>query len=174
VNVLLLTHIRNAFQIHRVDRIITQRRKGDTEPKRELIETLVGLEGAPWAEWAGLDDTAVPHRLTPGDIGRLLSPFRIKSKTIWPTPRKPGDKSDSGYFASQFERVWAFCPETDTPPQERKINHLHKFQAATPPATLRATTQLPREELHRDFLAAWAETIEAETIDRKSALCGHP
>jgi hypothetical protein len=63
VNVLLLTHIRNAFQIHGVDRIITQRRKGDTEPKPELIETLVGLEGAPWADWAGVDDTAVPHDL---------------------------------------------------------------------------------------------------------------
>jgi hypothetical protein len=61
--------------------------------------------------------------------------------------------------------MWAaFCPETDTPP---KIKHLFKFQAATLLATV------PGQELHRDFLAVWAETIEAETIDRISTLCGH-
>jgi hypothetical protein len=35
----------------------------------------------------GLDGTAAPHMLTQGDIGRLLRPFAIRSKTLWPPGR---------------------------------------------------------------------------------------
>jgi hypothetical protein len=44
----------------------------------------------------GLHGTAAPHMLTQGDIGRLLRPFAIRSKTLWPG-RRPGTKSESGY-----------------------------------------------------------------------------
>jgi hypothetical protein len=74
-NVTLLVNIRTVFDVHGADRLGT---------KRELIPALTGLEDSLWSEWAGLDDIGTPHMLTQGDIGRLLRPFRIRSKTIWP------------------------------------------------------------------------------------------
>jgi hypothetical protein len=77
-NITLLTDIRTVFDMYGVDRLRT---------KLDLIPALAGLEDSLWGEWTGLDDTAAPHRLTQGDIGRLLRPFRIRSKTIWPPQR---------------------------------------------------------------------------------------
>jgi hypothetical protein len=95
--------------------------------KRELIPALAGLEDSLWSEWAGLDDTATPHMLTQGDIGRLLRPFRIRSKTIWPPRRNAVTKSESGYYHSQFEVASAsYCQPTSTPSHMSKIIHLSR------------------------------------------------
>jgi hypothetical protein len=115
-NVTLLTDIRTVFEMYGTDRLCT---------KRELIPALAGLEDSLWDEWAGLDDTAAPHRLTEGDIGRLLRDFKIRSKTIWPPLRNSGTKSESGYYRSQFEGAWAsFCQPTSTPSHTSKIRYL--------------------------------------------------
>jgi len=79
--VTLLTNIRTVFDRYGTDRLCT---------KRELIPGLAGLEDSLWAEWAGLDDMAAPHMLTQGDLGRLLRPFGIRSKTLWP-PRRDAE-----------------------------------------------------------------------------------
>jgi len=60
--------------------------------------------------WTGLDGTAGPDMLTQGDIDRLLRPFAIRSKTLWPPGRRPGRKSESGYSRQQSEAAWAsYC-----------------------------------------------------------------
>ena len=92
-----------------------------------LIPALAGLEDSPWGEWTGLDGTAGPHMLTQGDIGRLLRPFAIRSKTLWPPGRCPGTKSESGYSRQQFEAAWAsYCQPSATPPQASKARYLSR------------------------------------------------
>ena len=39
---------------------------------------------AAWAEWRGVNDDRSPHKLTQSELARLLQPFGIRSKTIWP------------------------------------------------------------------------------------------
>jgi hypothetical protein len=115
-NVTLLIDIRTVFDMYGADRLGT---------KRELIPALVGLEESLWSEWTGLDDTAAPHMLTQGDIGRLLRPFRIRSKTIWPPRRDAGTKSETGYYRSQFEAAWAsYCePSATASCRDREAPH---------------------------------------------------
>ena len=95
--------------------------------KAQLIPALAGLEDSPWGEWTGLDGTAGPHMLTQVDIGRLLRPFAIRSKTLWPPGRRPGTKSESGYSRQQFEAAWAsYCEPSATPPQASKFRYLSR------------------------------------------------
>ena len=79
-----------AFNRHGKDRLRT---------KVELIPALAGLETSPWGEWTGLDGTAGTHMLTQGDIGRLLRPLAIRSKTLWP-PGEPGNEIRERIFPS--------------------------------------------------------------------------
>jgi hypothetical protein len=114
-HITLLTDIRTAFNRYDKDRLRT---------KAELIPALAGLEDSPWGEWTGLDG---PHMLTQGDIGRLLRPFAIRSKTLWPPGRRPGMKSESGYSRQQFEAAWvSYCEPSATPPQASKIRYLSR------------------------------------------------
>jgi hypothetical protein len=117
-NITLLIDIRTVFDLYRADRLST---------KRELIPALVELEDSLWSEWTGLDGTAMPHTLTEGDIGRLLRPFAIRSKTLWPPGRRLGTKSESGYSRQQFEAAWAsYCEPSATPPHTSKVRYLSR------------------------------------------------
>jgi hypothetical protein len=113
--VTLLTDIRTVFQALGVDRIASL----------ALVEALIGLDDGLWNEWRGPNDDRPPRKLTQGELSRLLRPFGIRSKTIWPARRRPGDKSSRGYLSSQFEKAWrAYCPLPDTPTQPSKIIRL--------------------------------------------------
>jgi hypothetical protein len=94
-HVTLLTDIRTVFDRFKRDRLRT---------KAELIPALAGLEDSLWGEWTGVDGTAAPHVLSQGDIGRLLRPFGIRSKTVWPPGRRQHTKSDAGSYRWQFEQ----------------------------------------------------------------------
>jgi hypothetical protein len=88
---------------------------------------LAGLEDSLWGEWTGLDGTATPHMLSQGDIGRLLRPFGIRSKTVWPPGRRQDTKSDAGYYRWQFEAAWAsYCEPSATPPQASEVRYLSR------------------------------------------------
>ena len=65
------------------------------------------------------------HFVTLLPLARLLNPFKIKSRTIWPLNRIAGGKSAKGYYRSQFEAVWqAYCPEDGTASQPNNIRAL--------------------------------------------------
>jgi hypothetical protein len=120
LGVVLLAHLRRIF-----DLLPPSRWGPDRAPGAYLVEALVGLEDAPWAEWRGITDDRPPRRFTKNDLAQLLRPFGMHSKTIWPMQRRPGDKSARGYERNQFEPVWAAdCPNADTATQPSKIIHL--------------------------------------------------
>ena len=98
--VMPLADIRTVFSVRRVDRIASL----------ALVEALRGLDDGRWNDWRGPNDDRSPRKLNPGDLSRLLRPFGIRPKTIWPARRQPGDRSAKGYLRLDFETVWArYC-----------------------------------------------------------------
>jgi hypothetical protein len=68
------------------------------------------------------------RKLTQGELARLLRPFQIRPKTIWPAQRRFGDRSKRGYWRSQIEAAWrAYCPAADTPAEASKIIQLSRL-----------------------------------------------
>ena len=56
-------------------------------------------------------------------MARMLSPFGIRPKTIWPPRRGTRDRSAKGYLRKQFEAAWAsYCD--GTPVQHRNVRYL--------------------------------------------------
>jgi hypothetical protein len=94
--VLLLIDIRRVFTARGIDRFSSS----------TLVEALLELDEGIWSEWCGPNDNHLPRKLTQGELAKMLRPFQIRPKTIWPAQRRPGDKSKRGYLRSQFEPVW--------------------------------------------------------------------
>jgi hypothetical protein len=106
--VTLLRHARQIFEGHCVDRIASA----------ALVEALLDLEDAPWAEWRGVKDDQPPRKLTQATLASLLKAFHIRPRSIWPTGRTADSKSRKGYYRTDFEAAWrAYCPRDGTPAQ---------------------------------------------------------
>jgi hypothetical protein len=113
-SVALLADIRTVFLARGMDRITSS----------ALVEALLELEDGIWNEWGGPQDDCPPHKLTQGELARMLKRFHIRPSTVWPLHRRPADKSRRGYMRHQFEAAWrAYCP-ADTPTHSGKIRCL--------------------------------------------------
>jgi len=120
--VVLLTDIRSIFERLQTERV----------PSATLIEALLTLDDGMWADWRGPNDDRPARKLNQPELARLLRPFSIRPKTIWPAQRKPDSRSSRGYLREQFEAAWAaYCPPADTPTQSSKIIHLPRAQSDT-------------------------------------------
>jgi hypothetical protein len=75
--VTLLSDIWSVFLARGVDRIASENLVG------AVHESSDGL----WSEWQGLRGDQQPRRLSQGELARLLAPFAIRPKTIWPWRR---------------------------------------------------------------------------------------
>jgi hypothetical protein len=116
--VLLLWHVRDVFDAREVDRI----------GSKDLVHELIALDSADgmWAEYRGATGSERPRRLTANALSRLLRPFGIKARVVWPLQRTPASKSSRGYLRDDFEAAWtAYCDETVTPSQTKRF-HLIK------------------------------------------------
>ena len=97
-----------------------------------LVEALVEMDSAPWADWRGLHDDQRPRTLTQSELARLLAPFGIRPQTIWPQPRTKRTKSSKGYTRAQFELAWRqFCDSAGTPAHENNTGRLQRNGAGT-------------------------------------------
>jgi hypothetical protein len=96
--------------------------------KRDLAPAIVQYGDPMWGHYHGPDDREKPHELRSTELASLFGRFHVYSKTVWPEgPRRPGVKSKSGYYRSQFEKAWAeHCSDPVTPSQPRKIIPLIK------------------------------------------------
>jgi hypothetical protein len=113
--VVLLADIRTVFTARAVDRIHSA----------VLITELLALDSG-WDEWRGPHDDQRACKLTKSELARLLRPFHIYPRTIWPVPRQPGDKSAKGYLRADFEKAWrSYCDDSaGTTSQASKIIEL--------------------------------------------------
>jgi Protein of unknown function (DUF3631) len=118
--VLLLHDIRDIFDARDVDRLTSV----------ALVSALNDIEDAMWSEWRGLHGNQQPHRLSQGELARMVAPFGIRPKTIWPLQRTPTSRSAKGYLRSQFEQAWSsYCDAAGDSPggtasQSSTIQHL--------------------------------------------------
>jgi Protein of unknown function (DUF3631) len=86
----------------------------DRVAQKMLVANLHTLNSL-WSDWRGLRDDRPPHKLTAAELGHMLRNFGIRAHTFWPLNRRPEDKSEWGYYKSQFEPAWAaYCPADDT------------------------------------------------------------
>jgi hypothetical protein len=120
--VVLLTDIRTVFLGLGTDRVASA----------ALVGALLELDDAMWADWRGPHDDRPPRKLSQSELARLLRPFGIRPKTIWPAQRRPGSRSNRGYLRSQFEQAWAaYCSAPDTATQASRVINLPRPGADT-------------------------------------------
>jgi Protein of unknown function (DUF3631) len=111
--VIPLGDIRTVFNGHNADRFTSG----------ALVKALINLDDGTWADWRGMRDDQQPHKLTQPELARLLRPFHIRPKTVWPPGgRRDRGPSSRGYSRDQFESAWAkYCDENDTPPHPTSV-----------------------------------------------------
>ena len=104
LGVLLLTDIRNIFDRRpTIDRLFS----------KVIVTELNELSDAPWSDWRGPRDDQASRHHSQSELARMLAPFGVKPKSIWPTRRGAGAKSSKGYYRKQFEAPWAsYCDGT--------------------------------------------------------------
>jgi hypothetical protein len=115
LSVLLLSDIRDIFD---------RRPTVDRLASAVIVAGLNELPDALWSEWRGPRDDQTPRRFSAGQLARMLSPFGIRPKTIWPPRRGTADKSAKGYLRSQFEAACAsYCDGTAA--QHRNVRYIN-------------------------------------------------
>jgi hypothetical protein len=105
--------------------IFNRRPSLDRIGSEALVTALIELAEERWGEWRGPRGDGPPRQLSKRGLADMLSPFGIKSGTIWPPRRGAATKSSKGYKRKQFEDAWeSFCPEDGTPAQSNSIKRL--------------------------------------------------
>jgi uncharacterized protein DUF3631 len=87
--VVALADIRYVFDEQAVERISSA----------DLVAAMHALESM-WLDWRGPKDDRPPHKLNQSELARLLRPFGIRPRSIWPANRRRRDKhlkSAKGY-----------------------------------------------------------------------------
>jgi hypothetical protein len=118
--VVLLTDIRYIFDRARIDRLASE----------DMVKELLAIEDGMWSEWRGLKDDQQPRKLSQGELARLLAPFAIKPRTVWPLRRTASSRSKSGYYRRQFEEAWSAYCEAHTATQPSNITYLGQHRGA--------------------------------------------
>ena len=105
--ILLLEHIRSAFNERDTDRM----------PTAELLSVLVANEEGPWGRWWGAEvGRGDQPRAAATDLAAKLRPFGVRPVVV----RMPDGRTPRGYRRDDFERVWStylpLTPATDATP----------------------------------------------------------
>ena len=116
IGVVLLSDIRDIFSQAAVDRMASE----------VLVKDLLGVEESSWSEYCGQRDDQAPRKLSQGEMARLLRPFGIRPRSVWPRgKRSRSATSRKGYYRAQFESAWTrYCSPVGTPAQPSNIRHL--------------------------------------------------
>ena len=113
--VILLSDLRDIFNRTAADRMASV----------ELIMALLDIEESGWSEYRGVRDDQTLHKLSQGEMARLLRPFGIRLRPIWPLAKQRKGTSKRGYYRSQFEQAWArYCAEDVTPSQASNVAYI--------------------------------------------------
>jgi uncharacterized protein DUF3631 len=114
--VILLSDIRDIFNRTAADRMASV----------DLIAALLDIEESGWAEYRGARDDQAPRKLTQGEMARLLRPFGIRPRSIWPMrKRHKGMSSRKGYYRLQFETAWqSYCSPGGTTAQPSNVTFI--------------------------------------------------
>jgi hypothetical protein len=115
VGVILLADNRNVFDRTHVDRM----------PSIDLITALLDIEESGWSEYRGERDDRQPRKLSQSELARLLRPFGIRPRSVWPATKRRKGTSRKGYWRSDFESAWErYCEPAGTPAQSGNVAYL--------------------------------------------------
>jgi hypothetical protein len=91
-----------------------------------LVAALLNIEESAWGEYRGARDDQTPRKLTQGEMARLLRPFGIRPRSIWPMmKRRNGMSSRKGYYRCHFETAWKqYCPTDGTTAQSSNVSFI--------------------------------------------------
>jgi hypothetical protein len=113
--VILLSDIRDIFDRTHADRMASI----------DLVTALLDIEESAWSEYRGVRDDQQPRKLSQGEMARLLRPFGIKPRTLWPPGKRHKGASKRGYFRLQFKTAWEqYCSEGVTPSQGANVTYI--------------------------------------------------
>ena len=113
--VVLLSDIRDIFNRTSAERMASV----------DLIAALLDVEESGWSEYRGPHDDQTPRKLSQGEMARLLRPFGIRPRPIWPAAKRRKGTSRRGYYRAQFESAWArYCAEGVTPSQPSNVAYI--------------------------------------------------
>jgi hypothetical protein len=116
LGVLLLSDIRDVFD---------HRPATDRLASAVIVTDLIEMPHGLWSEWRGPRDDQTPRKLSQGELARMLAPFGIRPKTIWPPRRGTRDRSAKGYLRKQFEAAWASYCSGGTPAHPSNVRYLN-------------------------------------------------
>ena len=80
--VVLLSDIRDIFNRTSAERMASF----------DLIAALLDVEESGWSEYRGPHDEQMPRKLSQGEMARLLRPFGIRPRPIWPAAKRRKDR----------------------------------------------------------------------------------
>ena len=114
--VVLLSDIRTVFDRVAADRMASV----------DLIAALLDIEESGWSEYRGVRDDQQPRKLSAGEMARLLRPFGIRPRSVWPAgKRHKNASSHKGYWRAQFESSWArYCESGGTTAQTANVTYI--------------------------------------------------
>lgn len=115
--VVLLSDIRDIFDQTGADRMASE----------ILVKALLDIEESGWSEYRGPRDDQTPRKLSQGEVARLLRPFGIRPRSVWPPGKRSKSFSTSrkGYYRAQFERAWErYCPQAGTTAQANNVTYI--------------------------------------------------
>ena len=107
IGVVLLTDIRKTFNARGVDRISSE----------ALVAALIAINSLAVGGVARCELLGFRASLyTDSELAKLLDPFGIYPKTVWPLRRHTsGTSSSRGYMRADFEDAWeSYCDVADT------------------------------------------------------------
>ena len=136
--VILLADIRRVFYDRAADRLASA----------VLVAELIGMDDALWADWRGLRDDQQPRRLSQGELARLLAPFGIRPRTIWPQRRNQKDQKPKRLSAITVHDGVAV--RTATKPARRHNPANPAACVATRPARTTEQCRLCRHTAHQE------------------------
>jgi len=88
--------------------------------KTSIFEALRELGDGHWSEYRGLYNDMSPHKLTLHELNDLLRGFDMSKGNNIREPGRP--KTARGWYATDFEKVWAaYCPDDTTTPTLRVV-----------------------------------------------------
>ena len=121
--VTLLSDLRDIFNRTGADRMTSD----------DLITALLDIEESGWSEYRGVRDDQAARKLTQGEMARLLRPFNITPRSIWPLGKqRQSVGSRKGYYRAQCEQAWQrYCPAEETSEQKAKAIGTKKAKPKT-------------------------------------------
>lgn len=146
--VTLLSDLRDIFNRTAADRMTSD----------DLIKALLDIEESGWSEYRGVRDDQAARQLTQGEMARLLRPFNIRPRSVWPLGKqRQSVGSRKGYYRTQFEQAWQrYCPaeeasteknaETISPKKAKRISPKRKGKTVKAETVKAKTTSKKKKD----------------------------